>query len=68
MKTQLHTHNEQVADCIIALIAWRVADQDRLTRPSPEARHWERECHAILDKYPDAVRTEAEICVSRRAA
>jgi len=68
MKAQFHNSTELIADCIIALIAWRVADQDLLTRPSPEARHWERECYSILDKYPDAVRTEAEICVSRRAA
>ena len=68
MKTQLHISAESIADCIIALIAWREADKAALLYPNPESRHWERECYAILDRFPDAVRTEAEICVSRRAA
>jgi hypothetical protein len=63
-----HQEAESIAECIIALITWRVADMDAIQRPSPEAKHWVRECYAILDKFPDAVRTEAEICVSRRAA
>lgn len=68
MKTQLHNFTEQVADCIIALIAWREADRERLSNPNPESRHWERECYKVLDQFPDSVQTEAQIIISKRAA
>jgi len=68
MKTLLHNSSEQVCDCMEALIAWKQAVREVNNRPSPEAKHWERQCYRVLDQFPDAVQKAAAICVSRRAA
>lgn len=64
MKTQPH-EAELVAEAVTFYRNWREAAREVINRPSPERKHWERECYAIWDQYPKAVQDEAQICVSR---